>query len=85
MTTQLSLLDREWININAPLVLTAMAGREFTTDCLHAILPEPEQRNHYGALVARLANQGLVEKVGYRPSQRKEANGRVVAVWKVKS
>lgn len=82
--TQLSLLDREWVAIHAPLVLTAMQGREFTSDCLHGLLPEPDQRNHYGALIARLANQGLVEKIGYRPSQRKEANGRVVAVWRVK-
>lgn len=84
MTTQLSLFDRDWINIYAPLVISAMAGREFTCDDVHEILPAPDQLNHYGALLARLRNQGLIEKIGYRPSNRSEANGRVLAVWRVK-
>lgn len=82
--TQLSLLDREWISTYAPVVLATMRG-QWTTDDLHAILPEPEQKNWLGALIATLRNQGLIEKVGYRPSKRPEANGRAICVWRVKS
>lgn len=85
MNTQLSLLDREWATVHAPTVVSAMAGRDFTADDLHAILPTPENRNYYGVLLARMKNKGMVRKVGYQPSLRPEANGRVVAVWRVKA
>lgn len=85
MTTQLSLLDRDWIEHSIPEVLRLMAGRTFCADDLHGILPPPEQRNWYGALMAKLRNQGLIEKVGYQPSARRAANGRVLALWVVKN
>jgi len=35
-------------------------------------------------LFAKLKAEKRIERVGYRPSQRPEANGRVVAVWRVR-
>ena len=84
MTTQLSLLDRSWCNINSALLLTHMAGMEFTTDDAHKVLPQPENPNLIGVLFASLRCSGKIERTGYRPSARPEANGRVVAVWRVK-
>lgn len=86
MTTQLHLLDSIWVRAQAPVVLAAMAGKEFTADEIHKVVTEePEQVNHYGALVAKLRCEGKIERIGYRPSQRVSANRRVVAVWRVKA
>lgn len=82
MNTQLNLLDRDWCNVNAPVVLSAMRGREFTADEIHPLVSEPDNKNLYGILFAVIKKH--LEKVGYRPSSRPEANGRVVAVWRVK-
>lgn len=82
--TQLSLLDREWVNLHAPLVLTAMAGREFSSDDLHAILPEPDNDNLYGVLVARLRCAGAILRVGSVKSTRPSANGRHVGLYRLK-
>lgn len=88
MTTQFQLplsdLKREWIAESAPIVLQAMRGREFTADDLHGLCDPPWSHNWWGVLCAKLKNKGLLERVGYRQSQRKSANGRVVAVWRVK-
>lgn len=80
----LSELKREWIETASPIVLSTMRGREFTSDDLHEVLTEPAHVNWFGVLIARLANKGLVERTGYRPSQRREANGRIVSCWTVK-
>ena len=80
---QLSLLDRDWATIHAPEVVSCMRGRTFTADDLHAILPEPQERNWYGVLLARMKCLGMVERVGYTPSLRPQANGRVVGLWRV--
>ena len=80
---QLSLLDRQWVNINAPLVLTAMLGRQFSSDDLHTILPTPDNSNLYGVLLARLSSQGAIIRVGSVKSSRKSANGRHVGLYHV--
>lgn len=82
-TCQLSLLDREWVNINAPLVLTAMTGRDFSSDDLHTILPKPDNDNLYGVLVARLSSQGAILRVGSVKSRRKSANGRHIGLYRI--
>lgn len=84
MTTQLSLLDRDWITENVPLVVSRMRGRDFTADDLHAVLGEPPEPNWYGILCAKMRNSGLIVGVGYRPSTRPERNGGVLRVWRLK-
>lgn len=81
MTTQLDLLERDYIDRNLPLLLSTMKGREFCADDLHGVVEPPSNPNWFGVLMAQ-ARKHLV-KVGYRTSKRKEANGRVVAVWRV--
>lgn len=83
MTTQLDLLDNAWCERMLPFVLQKMAGREFTFDDVHTILPEPpEHDNLFGVLAAMLRRRA--EKIGYRASKRPEANGRVIAVWRIR-
>ncbi len=87
MTHQLELtqLKRSWIE-DALLVIvrasSAMLPEVFSTDDIHAILPEPAHPNWYGVLLAKLKNIGVVERFGDRPSKRPQANGRRVAVWR---
>ena len=83
MTTQLDLLDREWCDRMAPVVLEKMRGREFTSDDLHGILEPPATVNLFGVLVAKLRPH--LERVGYRPSARAERNGGVLRVWRIKT
>ena len=86
MTHQLELTDlqRSWVDEALAVIVRAKCDlpETFTTDDLHAILPAPEHPNWYGVLLAKLRNSGVVEKFGYKPSARKSANGRVVAVWR---
>jgi hypothetical protein len=84
MTTQLSLLDSKWLDCAVSVVLERMKGRVFTSDDLHPILPEPEQRNHYGALFTKMSKQGQIEQVGYTKATRPEAGGHVVRMWRLK-
>lgn len=84
-TLPLSDLKREWIATVALAVPALMAGLEFTTDDLHDFLPEPGHPNWLGCAIAKLRNEGVIERLGYRQSQRPSANGRVVAVWRVKA
>lgn len=83
MTLQLSLLDRDWCSLNQPLVLQAMAGKSFTADDLHSIVPEPDNPNLFGVLVAKLSSAGLIRRIGSQPSKRAAANGRWVGVYEV--
>jgi hypothetical protein len=55
----------------------------FTADDLHEVgLPEPINKNCYGAALSAAANSGLIEIAGYRKSRRREARSRVVSVWR---
>ena len=80
-TLQLDLLERDYVSRNIPVVLSAMRDREFTADDIRGVVEPPSHPNWTGVLFAQLRKH--LEKVGYRPSHRKEANGRVVAVWRV--
>lgn len=82
MTTQLSLLDREWCDRVAPTVLSAMRGRDFTADDLRGVVDPPENVNLYGVLFAKIRPQ--LERIGYRASKRPARNGAVIRVWRVK-
>lgn len=86
MTTQLSLLDRDWVSTQSDRVITWFRNCDdgFTSDDLHGFVPEPEQMNWYGILIASLASRGLIERIGSIKSSRPEANGRWIGVYKVK-
>lgn len=82
---QLDLLERDWIYDSSVLALEAMTGKEyFTSDDLHECIPAPSNLNWWGALIASMRSKGMIHRVGYGPSKRPEANGRVVALWRVK-
>lgn len=87
MTTQLELyeLKRPWLedSVRGFDDIASILG-DFTCDKLHAFFPAPAHDNWWGVLCATLAKQGRIERVGAKPSNRPEANGRLVSVWRVK-
>ena len=85
-TTQLDLLQRDWIEDVWPVVVQWVCerGEPWTSDDLHEVIPTPANRNWYGILLAKLRNVGLIEKVGWLESSRPSANGRVIRVWQRK-
>jgi hypothetical protein len=85
MTTQLDLLQRDWCD-NVSLAVSSFfsPGDVFTTDDLRPHVPPPEHVNWWGVAMARMKSLQLVERIGYATSQRPEANGRPVALWRVK-
>ena len=85
MTTQLDLLKRAWIENSVPFIAGQNPGHTFTSDHLHGLLDAPAHQNWWGVLMAVCKKRGLVERVGYQTSQRREANGRSIVIWKVKS
>lgn len=78
----LSEIKRAWIENAAEQIVQIFS--DFTTDDLHEYFAEPMEKNWWGVLMAKLKNEGKVERIGYKQSNRKSANGRVVAVWRVK-
>ena len=82
MTTPLSLLDRDWVSANLPLVLQGIRqlGQDaFTSDDLRRFVSEePSNVNLWGVLVAHLRALKAIRHVGYQTSTRPEANGRVI-------
>jgi hypothetical protein len=83
--TQLNLLQRDWVNDSIPVVVDfARSVPQFTSDDLHGLLPEPTEKNWFGVMLAVLKNTGRIQRVGYQPSERPEANGRPIAVWRLK-
>lgn len=55
-----------------------------TVDLIHTRLEiPPEGKPSIGRAIARLAQQGLIVKVEFRPSERGVAHGRHVFVWKL--
>ena len=79
---QLCDLKRNWIS-EAYSAIAPDALGEFTSDDLHRLLPVPAQPNWMGALLAKLRCAGRFVEVGRRKSERPEANGRKVTIWKV--
>lgn len=87
MNHQLELTDikRDWIEDAFQSLLPMLPSLgEFTSDDLHGRLPEPSNVNYFGCLMAKLRNEGLIERVNARPSKRPESNGRLISVWRVK-
>jgi len=85
MTVQLELttLKRDWCDTTLEQMLCGIqSGIEFTTDEIHDEVGAPSHPNLWGVLFAKMKASGRFVKVGYRPSRRPEANGRVVAVWR---
>ena len=79
---ELSSVKRDWIEEATETFLAFRHSlRDFTTDDIRPLLPEPENVNWVGILMAKLKNKGLVRRVSARPSERPEANGRLVSVW----
>lgn len=80
---ELTTLKRSWIEESKPVVIAfALKTVTFTADDLHKILPAPAQVNWFGVLLAKLKTEGYVMRLGYQTSKRREANGRVVSVWR---
>lgn len=83
MTTQLDLLQRDWCEDGLrEVVCLTLPGDVFCADQLHEWLPRPAHDGWWGILMAKLRRSPSFRKVGYRPSARPAANGRVVAVWR---
>lgn len=84
MTTQLNLLERDWVNENFGVacgIVLGMGGDEFTSDDFRRYLPPPINHNLWGVLMARLRCAGIIKPVGYRTSSRPEANGRAIRTF----
>ena len=81
---ELATIKRDWIDAVLPEVRRVIAdGKEFTSDDLHArIATPPDSPNWWGVLLAKLANEQAIERVGARASSRPVANGRLVSVWR---
>lgn len=85
LTLPLDEVKRKWIEDAAPMVLRIMSGAgDFTTDDLHSVLPTPGNVNWFGVLMAQLRNTGKIQPWGFMRSKRKQANGRLIQVWRVK-
>jgi hypothetical protein len=79
---KLAELKPRWVEDAASQMALLLPGLgEFTSDDLHALIASPQSPNWWGVLLAKLANEGLLRRVGVRPSRRPEANGRLVSVW----
>lgn len=62
---------------------TALLAKEFTSDDVQKILTvTPTHVNSIGAVFHAAASRGIIERVGYRQSERPEAHARVVAVYR---
>lgn len=84
-TLELATLKRDWVEESATqLALLLPQLGDFSTDELHPVLPKPDHNNWYGVLMAKLKNEGLIERVNAKPSNRPEANGRLISVWRAK-
>lgn len=82
MTTQLDLLKRDWCERSLPYIASQSSGYTFNSDDLHGVLDTPAHGNWWGVLLAVCKNKRLIERIGYQPSKRPEANGRPVAIWR---
>lgn len=58
------------------------AGREFTADSLQRDYRLPDLGNGTGGVLMALHRAGVIERVGYRPSQKPSRAGGVVSVWR---
>lgn len=83
VSSQLALLDRGWISANMGTVLDHFRGKEFCADDLHGLLPEPENRNYFGVLMAKLSQAKKIKRIGSVPSQRPGRNGSWIGVYVV--
>ena len=86
MTTQLDLIQRKWVDDAFALALRqARKLGSFTMEQLRDEIVEqigqPDHVNWHGILATKLKREGKINRIGYRPSTRKERNGAVVAVW----
>jgi hypothetical protein len=81
---QLDLLQRTWCENAMPVMIQVAKTFDcFTADDLRDFqsVPQPPHSNWWGVLIARMKAKGMIRRIGYRPSLRPEANGRVVALW----
>jgi len=80
---ELAILKRNWCEAALPLFQLIPSGTEFTSDDLHRHIPTtPEHPNWWGVLLAKCRALRLATPIGYTPSSRPEANGRVIRLWK---
>lgn len=61
----------------------ASSDQEFTVDDLHPLLTkEPHHHNAIGALMATAQRNGIIRRVGWAKSARREARARVIPVYR---
>jgi hypothetical protein len=80
---QLGELKRVWVDAMIENITALQVSDKFTSDDAHR-WGTPEHPNWWGVLMAVAKQRGLIEPVGYKSSERKSANGRVVRVWRRK-
>ncbi len=56
-------------------------GRPFTVEEITAIIGRPPSSGAVGGLIRRAAHAGRIRCIGYQPSTRLQARGRILRVW----
>ena len=82
MKTNITEIKSKWLEKWCGKI-KSFKGIRFNADDLHKIIPRPKHVNHYGVLVAKLSNAGVIVEVGRVTSTRKSRNGAKISVWKV--
>ena len=60
----------------------ARSGTEFTSDDVREGFREPHHPNQWGGIYHTLANRGVIQRVGFRPSHNRTRRGGVTGVWR---
>jgi len=76
--------DRTWVELCHSAIVLFLHNREFTTDDIYGLVPQPPHPNHYGAMMSGLKKSKVIEECGYAVSKRPSANGRRVLKWRLK-
>jgi len=59
----------------------ARSGEEFTSDDVRDGFREPQHPNQWGGIFHTLANRGVIQRVGFRPSHNRSRRGGVTGIW----
>ncbi len=74
-------IDPQWKSGAAMWVWECPVDGRFTADDLVAAVGLPRKRNQVGALLSHLVKRGLIERVGFKPSERTARRAGMQAVW----
>ena len=59
----------------------ARTGVPFTSDEVRTGFREPHHPNQWGGIFHTLANRGVIQRVGFRPSHNRSRRGGVTGIW----